>query len=109
MQDIQEQLAQLRRRIARIDRKYADAKPATAPAPAFPPPFRPAKYFVEEYLSGEEVSTPLGTHFETERFWERHRRHGHLDISALNDLPHDLLDALSGGTTPAVPPERWAF
>ena len=64
---------------------------------------------MEEYLSGEEVRTPLGVHFETERIWERHRRHGHLDLSALNDLPHDLLDALSGGTTPAAPPERWAF
>ena len=107
VQDIQEQLAQLRRRIARIDRKYADAKPM-APA-AFPPPFRPAKYFVEEYVSGEEVSTPHGTHFETERIWERHRRHGHLDLSALNELPPDLLDKLSGGTTPAAHPQRWAF
>ena len=79
------------------------------PTPAFPPPYRPAKYFVEEWLSGEEVSTPHGSHFETERIWERHRRHGHLDISTLNDLPHELLDALSGGTTPPAHPERWAF
>jgi hypothetical protein len=108
--DIQEQLAALRKRVARIDRKYAAATPA--PAPAAPPPrpdFRPERYFVDEYLSGEEVRTPHGTHFETERLWESHRRHGSLYISALNELPHDLLDAISGGNIPNSRPEKWAF
>lgn len=70
---------------------------------------RPAKYFVEEWLTGEEVRTPFGVHFETERIWESHRRHGSVYISALDELPHDLLDALSGSTAPASPPSRWAF
>jgi uncharacterized protein YprB with RNaseH-like and TPR domain len=105
VQDTQEQLALLRRRIARIDRKYADGERAPAPRPDL----RPAKYFVEEWLSGEEVETAHGRHFETERMWERHRRHGTVDISALDELPEDLLDALSGGTAPKSAPRKWAF
>jgi uncharacterized protein YprB with RNaseH-like and TPR domain len=106
--DIQDQLAALRRRIARIDRKYA--------GPAPPPTRRlvenrlkPARYFVEEWLSGEEVETAHGKHFETERLYERHRRHGSLDISDLAELPIDLLDAISENTIPACGPEKWAF
>jgi uncharacterized protein YprB with RNaseH-like and TPR domain len=105
--DIQEQLATLRKRVARIDRKYAGASPA--PAPEFRPDFRPARYFVDEYLSGQEVQTPHGAHFETERLWERHRRHGSLDISTLAELPHDILDAISAGAIPNSTPEKWAF
>lgn len=98
----------LRRRIARIDRRYANEKPALPPPPRLPEP-KPEKYFVEEWLSGEEVTTPHGVHFETERLWERHRRHGSIEVGALDELPPDLLDALSGGTTPCSPPEKWAF
>ncbi len=106
MSDIQDQLTALRRRIARIDRKYADP----APAPRFiEDRHRPAKYFVEEWLSGEEVATVHGKHFETERLYERHRRHGSLDICDLAELPADLLDAISENTIPACGPEKWAF
>lgn len=107
--DIQQQLAILRRRIARIDRKYASA--ATASPATEPPPVdhRPERYAVEEYLTGQEVSTPAGTHFESERLWERHRRHGSMDISALSELPADLLEAISEGAIQDSPPERWAF
>ena len=102
MEDIQQQLAALRRRVARIDRKYADA-PAPPPRPAVP------GRFIEELLSGEVVRTPLGEHFETERLWERHRRHGSVDISDLAGLPPDLLDSLSEGAIPHAAPARWAF
>src|SRR5690242_19418282 len=108
MEDVQEQLAALRRRIARIDRKWA-ARPA---APASPPPardFRPARIFAENILCGEVVRTPLGEHFETERLWERHRRHGSMDISTLIELPGDLLESLSGGAIANSPPAKWAF
>ena len=44
---------------------------------------------------GEEVETAFGRHFETEKLYERHRRHGSADIGALADLPRDLLDAIS--------------
>src|SRR6476620_4977853 len=52
--DIRDQLAALRQRVARINRKYA--APTTAPR-ASENRFRPARYFVEEWLSGEEVTT----------------------------------------------------
>ena len=103
MEDIQEQLAALRRRIARVDRKYA------APAPPARPPLRHGGEFVEELLSGEVVTTPLGQHFETEKLWENHRRHGSVYISDLAELPGDLLDPLSDGAVPSSHPTRWAF
>jgi uncharacterized protein YprB with RNaseH-like and TPR domain len=106
--EIQDQLAALRRRIARIDRKYAAD---VAPTPAIAPPCdqRPAHYFIDEWMSGEVVETPCGQHFETERLYERHRRHGSMDISNLLEMPPDLLGPLSDGEVPAVPVERWAF
>ena len=106
MSDFQEQLADLRKRVARIDRKYEDGPPTPAPVETRR---RPARYFVEEWLSGQEVETAHGKHFETERLYDRHRRHGSLDISDLNELPHDLLDAISQGAVPSCSPEKWAF
>ena len=105
MADLQEQLANLRRRIARIDQKFANP----TPAPPVIDERRPERYFVEEWLSGQEVETPLGKHFETTRLWERHRRHGSIDISDLFELPPALLDAVSDGAITDSPPERWAF
>ena len=102
MEDLQEQLAALRRQIARIDRKYAE------PAPVRAAPPQPGR-FIEELLTGEVVHTPHGEHFETEKLWERHRRHGSVDISDLAALPEDLLDSLSGGTIARAHPARWAF
>lgn len=106
MSDFQELLALLRRRIARIDRKYRDGA-----APSVRPQGRrePERYFVEEYLDGAEIETPHGTHFESERLFERHRRHGSLDLAALEEMPEDLLCALAAGEIPPSPPGRWAF
>jgi len=106
--DVREQLAELRRRIAKIDSKYAK-KTRPARAREEQADRRPARYFVEEYLSGAEVETPAGKHFETERLFERHRRHGSMEISELEELPHDLLGAISGDEIPPAPPARWAF
>jgi uncharacterized protein YprB with RNaseH-like and TPR domain len=103
MEDVQQQLAALRQRIARVDRKYANA----APPPR--PPLRPDAQFIEELLSGEIVATPFGQHFETEKLWERHRRHGSVYISDLAELPDDLLHPLSAGTVASAHPTRWAF
>jgi uncharacterized protein YprB with RNaseH-like and TPR domain len=104
MAEIAEQLALLRRKIARIDRKYA------GPLPAAPPPRLPLhSEGIEKVLPGEVVETPQGRHFETEKLYERHRRHGSVDISDLIELPEDFLDALSGGAIPRSRPERWAF
>jgi uncharacterized protein YprB with RNaseH-like and TPR domain len=107
LNDIQQQLADLRRRVSRINAKYAAGPPK--PASPMPRDHRPARYFVEEWLSGNEVETAYGKHFESERLYERHRRHGSADISDLAELPGDLLAAISEGEISSRPPAKWAF
>lgn len=111
--DLQEQLAALRQRVAAINKRFEgpNARPVARPQPFLPSDEerKPAKYFIEEWMSGQEVETSLGRHFETERVWESHRRHGSMDISALAELPHDLLDSLSDGLIRQCCPTRWAF
>lgn len=102
MEDLQEQLAALRRQMARIDRKYVE------PAAAKQAPPKPGR-FIEELLTGQVVRTSLGEHFETEKLWERHRRHGSVGIAELAELPEDLLDSLSGGAIARAHPTKWAF
>jgi len=112
MEDIQEQLAALLRRVAQIDRKYADAPP---PPVQTRMPFnlsmetRQAAGFIQDLMSGEVVRTAHGEHFETERVWERHRRHGSVAIADLAGLPEDLLAPLTHGAVPNAPPVKWAF
>src|SRR5579862_6813738 len=119
MSDLQQQLADLRARVARIDARFAEkfaerfAEPFAekfSTARSLPQPeFRPSQPHVENWLGGEEVATDFGRHYETEKLYERHRRHGSADNGDLAGLPHDLLDAISGGTAPAGSPEQWAF
>ncbi len=122
---VEEQLAILRQKVAVINERYQNGVPRTAEAPPVeerdpedtrlveePKPFddaRPARYFVEDLISGQVVKTLAGEHFETEKLYERHRRHGSMDISTLQELPADLLDALSENAIPSSPPEKWAF
>lgn len=106
MEDVQQQLAALRRRIARIDRKYTNPREAS---PRLNLSIRPPRQAVEELLAGEVVRTPHGCHFEIERVWERHRRHGSVGIADLNDLAPDLLETLSDGSIAYAPCEKWAF
>jgi len=105
MSDFQQQLAHLRRRIAKIDKKYADPKPrrAAEPPPALPIPTP------EDYLAGEEIETEHGRHFETEKLYERHRRHGSIGIADLEDMPANLLSSISNGLISDVPPSKWCF
>ena len=107
MEDVQEQLADLRRRLASINRKWAGQSPPAAAPPARVSHANPG--LIQDLLSGEVVTTPFGEHFETERLWERHRRHGSVDISDLAELPDDLLEPLSSGAIPRAHPFRWAF
>jgi uncharacterized protein YprB with RNaseH-like and TPR domain len=104
MSDLREQLAALRERVARINQKYVSeatgsARPASSDCPSF----------VEEFLSGQQVETEYGRHFECEKLYDRHRRHGSSDIGALADLPSNLFDSISGGDVPDCPPGEWAF
>ena len=101
MSGFQEQLAILRRRIAKIDQKYAKPVPQRPPATHDPLP--------TPHLPFEEVETQHGRHYETEKLYERHRRHGSIGIADLEDLPVDLLDTISNGLIRGVPPAKWCF
>jgi uncharacterized protein YprB with RNaseH-like and TPR domain len=100
MSDLQQKLALLREQVARIDTAYRVRTPAA---------HRPPPIHIAEWFSGEEVETARGKHFETEKLYERHRRHGSAEIGALAELPHDLLDTISLRSVPDGPPEKWAF
>jgi len=97
MSGLQAQLAMLREKVARIDQKYAAEPKRVEPC------------HIEDVVSGQVVETAHGAHFETERLYERHRRHGSVGIADLADLQVDLLAALSEGTIPQSDPRRWAF
>ena len=110
--DVQEQLALLRRRITRINQKYVRGEPRQRLGAN---PFlrrqqlKPARYCVEQWLAGEEVETPHGRHFESVRLWELHRRHGSMELSQLTELPADLFHAISEGAIAPADCRHWAF
>lgn len=101
----EEQLARLKQRIAVIERKYA------APWPASPrrEPEKGARSFIEEWSEGQVVANEFGEHFQTERLYASHKRHGSADIGGLADLPENFLDVLGEYEIPCAPPARWAF
>ncbi len=107
MLDVEEQLKQLRRRVAMIDRKYARGtntssarREATAPA---------TRSYIEEWADGQVVTTTFGQHFETIKHFASHRQHGSADVGALAELSPDLLGALSDNEVVSCEPTRWAF
>ncbi|HME09671.1 MAG TPA: ribonuclease H-like domain-containing protein [Bryobacteraceae bacterium] len=106
MSDFEDQLAALRRKIARIDRKYSDGPPKLAPPPN---PRKPDRYFLEEWMPGEEIETEHGRHYEFEKFYARHARYGSMGISDLEMLPEDLLAAISNGEIPNISPYKCCF
>jgi uncharacterized protein YprB with RNaseH-like and TPR domain len=93
--DFQEQLALLRRKVAAME-----VRPREQRVPGLG---------VERVVAGEVVTTAHGAHFEMEKLYERHRRHGSVYVSDLAELPADLLDSLSEGLIPDAHPTRWAF
>lgn len=103
MLDTAEQLARLKQRIASIDQRYSKERPAPEPRPVAP------RSPIEEWSEGQVVSNEWGEHFQCERLYASHQRHGSADIGALCELPHDLFTALGGGEINHAPPERWAF
>jgi uncharacterized protein YprB with RNaseH-like and TPR domain len=113
MSELREQLEALRERVARVNARYAQTAPAR---PQFIPEHAPEpenpgfpREYIENTLTGEEVQTSVGKHFETEKLYEAHRQHGSADIGALCDLPHDLFDSVSDGAVPQTQPTEWAF
>lgn len=90
---LQEQLAELRRKIARIEARSPVVRPAD-----------PAGL-----SEGEEAANTAGVHWRMRRSWPSHFRHGNADVGALCELPPSLLDVLTEETGWSVPPERWAF
>ncbi len=107
----------LRKRVARIDAKYANGPARPAVVPVAPPRLEfgeaaanaAARQFIDEVVSGEVIENSTGKHFQTVKTYERHRRHGSMDISDLAEMPHDLLEAISNGDSGCAPPQRWAF
>ena len=93
----------MRKTVAAIDRKYEGL-----PEPAAPPKSA-APVFIEELLSGQVVETAHGKHFECEKLYARHERHGSFDVSDLIGLPVDQLEQLSGGALRDSHPTKWAF
>ena len=57
MEEIQEQLAALRRRMARVDRRYESGPP---PPKTVNPTLRAAGHFIQDLMAGEVVRTAQG-------------------------------------------------
>jgi uncharacterized protein len=94
-----EQVAELRRKIARMEGRTAAAVPAPAGATRAAAPLD----------GGAECANGAGVHWRMCRDWPAHFRHGNADVGALSELPASLLEVLSEESGWAVPPERWAF
>ncbi len=104
--DITEQLAHLRKTVEGINSRYSGQPPRPVSAAVSG---SAARGFIEDLVSGEVIFTPFGSHFETERHFPAHHRHGSYEISDLTELRPDLLAALSDGEIASVPPSRWLF
>lgn len=89
---LKKQLEELRRRIARVESRGAPRDLAASLPPEL----------------GHAVETALGSHWEIERRWPAHHRHGSADVGALADLPADLLSVLDEEAA-GCPPEQWVF
>ena len=100
-----QQFARLSDQIARIERKFANAKAHPMAAPRISHESS-ARWFIEEWSEGQVVRNEFGEHFQTERLFAGHKPHGSADVGALADLPHDLLDALGENHIPAAAPHR---
>ncbi len=98
--DIRDQLEHLRQTIGQINARYAPPSRAAGEASAAS---------VADALSGRVVTTPLGSHLETETVFDVSHRHGSFEVSALAELPGNLLEAISGGSILQSAPKRWAF
>jgi len=106
MSDLQEQLALLRQRMARVMEHCAKKDEC---AEKYGKPLQPRRSHIDEWMPGEEIETGRGKHFEAETFYARHRRHGSAEIGSLAELRPDLLEMISNGSVRDIPPREWAF
>ncbi|MBM3766258.1 MAG: hypothetical protein FJW32_12790, partial [Acidobacteria bacterium] len=101
MSNLQEQLAFLRRKIASIE------PPAFSPiGPAAPAEERKS---IDQWIDGAVITTDRGSHFEFERAWKNHQRHGNVYVSDLQDVERNWLAAISEGALADVDPRRVVF
>jgi uncharacterized protein YprB with RNaseH-like and TPR domain len=89
MNPLAAQLELLKRRLARIDAKYAHGAP------------------VGKLRHGQEAEYAGGRHWRMERDYSVMERHGSIDLGLLGELPADLLAALEEGAV--APPGQWVF
>ena len=131
--DLKSQLANLRRRVRRVE-KNAPKRLAGGPSNgAFPryvqdwpranlsaaqlaspladdmPLGDPERYQAETLLDGEVIENSRGRYFLSEKLYASHQRHGSMEISHLAELPGELLTGISRDEIPACDPARWAF
>src|ERR1700690_3843856 len=107
MSELQDQLAALRQRMARVLEECAEKyeKPNSKGVSRN----SPRRHAAPDSLPGQEIETEFGKHYEAETFYAGHRRHGSADIGELAEMPPDLLETLSHGAVRDVPPQEWAF
>ncbi|MEP7364802.1 MAG: ribonuclease H-like domain-containing protein [Acidobacteriota bacterium] len=105
--DLQEQLAELRRRMAqaseRVEVEVAERQEQARARRA------EAAAQLTELTRGHQVTTSKGVHLECERTWDPRSHHGRVDIGALSELPVDLFDAVTAGEAKPSSPDQWAF
>jgi len=94
--NLQDQLAHLRQRMAAVT-GTVEAEPVVPSGN------------ITDWLEGAEVHTAHGAHFESKRIWRNHQRYGSVYISDLQELPGDLLAAISEGQLPKFDPRRVAY
>lgn len=88
------QLDELKRKLARIDARYAAVGGSARTAANLP---------------GCEEQTAAGAHWVIDRQWQAQARHGNADVGALSELPEDLLAVLEPEDAITSPCGRWAF
>ncbi len=101
MLDVDQQLARLRERVAKIDRKYLTPKAVNQTAPV--------RLAISTIPGGTVVENEFGSYLQLERSFAAHHQHGSADIGALSELPDTLLGTLSQQEIPSSAPARWAF
>jgi len=106
MSDLSRQLDELRRKIARMEQREPDAGEPAVGSLLFGRQTEPAS---RNPAQGREVETAEGAHWELERSWPAHYRHGLSDVGALSEILPATLCAVSGDEPIESQPERWAF